>query len=181
MAVDFDYLRVNPSTVRVQTGASSVTIGIPPNSDNNPARLVRLLCETGTCYVNFGSTALNATCTTTTSVPYSFTITAGAIGATVLSTASTTNLANGMVIAGPGIPTGTTVVSFVANTSITISRPLTAAYTATASAYIAYATPSGLLVTSNEPTIISVDGLTFISYMNSSFGACYLNICAVDF
>ena len=49
-----------------------------------------------------------------------------ASGQAVITTASTTNIANGMLVGGhSSIPGGTTVLSFVANTSITLSANLT--------------------------------------------------------
>lgn len=81
---------------------------------------------------------------------YSFcgaTITAsgGASGQAVINTVSTANVANGQAIQGTGIPAGATVLSFVANTSITISTNLTA----TASGTYNLSVPSSVLAHNN--------------------------------
>ena len=47
------------------------------------------------------------------------------VSSTTLATTSTTGVVNGMSVVGNGIPAGTTVVSFVANTSITLSNAAT--------------------------------------------------------
>ncbi|HVB67994.1 MAG TPA: hypothetical protein VNE67_09085 [Acetobacteraceae bacterium] len=53
-------------------------------------------------------------------------------GGTSVPTASTSGVANGMLVTGPGIAAGTTVASFVANTSITLSAATTGAISAAA-------------------------------------------------
>ncbi len=53
-----------------------------------------------------------------------------ASGQAVIPFASTTGISTGMAVSGPGIPAGSTVSSFVTNTSVTISNNLTAAIVA---------------------------------------------------
>ena len=50
-----------------------------------------------------------------------------AVTTSLITTASTTGVVNGMVVTGNGVPVNTTVVSFVANTSITVSNVITQA------------------------------------------------------
>lgn len=58
-------------------------------------------------------------------VPNTTTATGGASGGAVINTASTSGVVAGMEITGTGVPAGSTVLSFVSNTSITISQNLT--------------------------------------------------------
>ena len=50
-----------------------------------------------------------------------------ALGASTISLADTTGIVAGMGLTAAGVPAGTAVLSFVANTSVTLSAPLTAA------------------------------------------------------
>lgn len=52
---------------------------------------------------------------------------AGVASGTTIPFASTTGIANGQTVAHPNVPLGTTVVSFIANTSVTISNAVTGA------------------------------------------------------
>lgn len=85
------------------------------------------------------------------------TATGGQPGQAVITTASTTGAANGAAISGPGIPDGTTIVSFVANTSITLSNNLTTAASTTAAAYSINTASTG----TGTSTISKVDGASF--------------------
>jgi hypothetical protein len=85
----------------------------------------------------------------------SITATASQPGQAVLLTASTTGAANGASIAGPGIPDGTTIVSFSTNVSITLSNNLTTAASTTAAAYTIYTAGMG---TATAPTVTTVAG-----------------------
>lgn len=87
----------------------------------------------------------------TTVVSRSITLTSGSATATI---ASTTDIAIGMFVSGTGIPYGAKVVSFVTNTSVTLTSPayVSSAVTAT------FTAPDVLIYYIREANIPSADG-----------------------
>lgn len=72
--------------------------------------------------------------------------------------ASTTGIAVGMLVTGPGIPSGTTVLSIAGTTSLVISKPATAAGTASA---LAFLTTSAVIV-GTTPIVLTPAGGTVV-------------------
>jgi hypothetical protein len=103
------------------TDAASSTAGQIQNPYKTPEYVIANVVNTGTLSV----TTVNASATITA--------------------ASTTGIAVGQYLTGTGIPYNSVVVSFVANTSITISQPCTASATVTATWW----TPYTLILTGN--------------------------------
>jgi hypothetical protein len=99
---------------------------------------------------------------TTLSTSYSGSIVGTTIGTTLL-TASTTGLATGMNVSGTGIAPGTTIVSFVTNTSVTLSLPIIATVPASTSITAGATTFTTTAVDRLVPNVLQFAATTGVS------------------